>query len=80
MSWEEEMAGPYLPHRLRKKLHEEHARLQNAGFPRDQLLKHSQWEEAIFRQYCPQEVCDQVLIDHDEWEAGRLVSREPRFR
>lgn len=80
MTWEEEMAAPYLPANVLQQLRSEHARLENAGFPPDQVQRHSRWEEAVFQRYCPSEICDQVLVDHAEYEAGQLVSRQPGLR
>lgn len=76
MAWEEENAAPYLPPSVLAQLKREHNRLVARGLNPADLRAHSQWEERIFQRYCPQEVCDQVLVDHQEWEAGRLWSRE----
>ena len=69
------MAAPYLPPQVRQQLIEEHRALAEAGYPRDAVLRHAEWEEAVFEQYCPQEVCDQVVIDHAEYEDGSLKRR-----
>lgn len=80
MAWEEQNCGPYLPAAVLQKLIAEHRRLENAGFPDSQMLQHSKWEEAMFRRYCPPEICDQVLVDHEEYEVGNLRSRNPALR
>lgn len=74
-SWEEANCGPYLPGHILTILREEHRRLAAAGFPPQDMARHSKWEEAIYRQYCPVAVVAQVQADHEAWESGRLRSR-----
>jgi hypothetical protein len=75
MAWEEKVAGPYLPPNVLSALQAEHNRLEQAGFPREELIRHSRWEEQLFSQYCPQNIVDQVIVDHEEYEDGNLRSR-----
>ncbi len=75
MSWEEAQAAPYLPPHILAMLKQEHQRIIAGGFQQSDLAAHSRWEEQIFQQYCPTQMCQQVLADHSAWEHGRLHSR-----
>lgn len=75
MAWEITHAAPYLPPADRERLEREHAELAAAGYPAHAIRAHSQWEESVFRKYCPPDVLEVVFDDHMTWERGQLHRR-----
>ncbi len=76
MSMEETQCAPYLPPNILMALKQEHQRIIASGFQRADLERHSQWEEALFRQHrVPPHVLHQIHTDHAGFENGRLRSR-----
>jgi hypothetical protein len=76
MSMEENKCAPYLPPHVLALLKQEHRRISANGFQRADLERHSQWEEALFRQHrVPPHILHQIHIDHAAFENGRLRSR-----
>lgn len=74
-SYEEQIALPYLPAHLQRRLQGEHAHLMRNGFPSDAVQAHAEREMAWFRRYCPPEVVALVEHDHDLYEQGKLHTR-----
>lgn len=76
MAYEEYLVQAYLPPAVFAQLQYEHNRIEAAGFPAEDLLQHSIWEEALFEHYnVPQPILQQIRKDHEEYEQGRLHSR-----
>lgn len=74
-SYEEQIALPYLPAHLQRRLVDEHQRLMRNGLPSDAVKAHSERELAWFRRYCPPEIVALVEHDHDLYEKGELHTR-----
>ena len=75
------MVRPYVPASVLTWLQREHEKLERKGFPKKEVLAHSIAEELLFRKHnVPEEVMDQILVDHEEYESGRLLSRNPAIR
>ena len=71
-SYEEDVALPHIPEIEADQIRAEHRLLQARGFPRDEVIAHSEREMRIFRKYCPPEVLQQLDQDHSAYEAGIL--------
>lgn len=77
-TFEEQVALPYLPREIAQRIVSEHQRMQAQGWPSEQLIAHSKWEDQWFRRYCPPEVIAQIDHDHRAYERG-LLAPQPQM-
>ncbi len=75
-AYEERVAAPYLPPSARAWLRAQHEHLKSSGYPPLEVERHAIEEMRLYRKHCPSDIVELIMIDHVEYEGGRLRVRD----